>query len=94
MNLVFWFPLIVTLILLTFLLALILEETYRQIKKYIFKNIPENYVGILNPNNYYDYKNRIWKNKDGAFFNTIGTKFIDFQSHMISNLYNLGTQNG
>jgi hypothetical protein len=72
----------------------LIEETFRQIKKYIFKNIPENYVGILNPNNYYDYKNRVWENKDGAFFNTVGTKHIDFQSHMISNLYNLGTQNG
>jgi hypothetical protein len=67
-------------------------ETHRQIKGSIYPDLPDNYHAILNPNQYYHEKE--WKSHDEAYFNTVGTQFLPFQSDVISNLYNVGTQNG
>jgi phytoene dehydrogenase-like protein len=70
----------------------IFEEVYRQIIDSIYPNLTSDYRAILNPNQYYE--DNKWKSRDKAYFNTVGTKFIPFQSKHIPNLYNVGTQNG
>lgn len=72
----------------------IYDEVYRQIKKSIYPNLPgkSEYKAVMNPNNY--YKDGEWKNKDDAFFNTFGTKYIKNTSDTISNIYNAGAHNG
>jgi hypothetical protein len=68
------------------------KEVYRQLKKSLYPDLPDNYNAIINPNNY--YKNNKWNNKDSAYFNTINTQRIPFQSKIIPNIYNVGSQNG
>lgn len=68
------------------------KEVYRQLKESLYPDLPNNYLAIINPNNY--YKNNKWNNEDEAYFNTINTNYIPFQSNIIPNIYNLGTHNG
>jgi len=70
------------------------DEVYRQLKVSIYPNLPnkEYYKAIINPNNY--YKNGKWNCKDEAYFKTIGTKNLKYNSDTISNIYNSGTHNG
>lgn len=70
------------------------EEVYRQLKQSIYPHLPMKYTAIINPNNHYDKKEKKWKSADEAYFNTIGTHYIPFQSATIPNIYNLGTHNG
>jgi hypothetical protein len=71
----------------------LIKEVHRQIKRSIFHDLPDDYKGIVNPNNYYDtYKNK-WACRDNAYFNTYSEKYIPFYSS-INNVYNLGTHNG
>jgi len=69
-------------------------EVYRQLKESIYPTLPDGYVAVINPNNYYDKQEKKWKTTDEAYFNTIGTSYIPFQSHVIPNIYNVGTHNG
>lgn len=71
----------------------LISEVHRQIKESLFVDLPDDYKGIINPNNYYDtYKNK-WACRDNAYFNTYSEKYIPFYSS-INNVYNLGTHNG
>ena len=71
----------------------LIKETHRQIKESLFHDLTDDYIAIINPNNYYDtYKNK-WACKDNAYFNVYSEKYIPFNSS-INNLYNLGTHNG
>jgi hypothetical protein len=70
------------------------KEVYRQMKMSIYPDLPDNYLAVLNPNNYYNININKWGTEDEAFFNTFGTKYIPFQSKNIDNLYNAGTHNG
>lgn len=63
-------------------------------KQSLYADLPQNYLAILNPNNYYDSKKKKWQNKDEAFFNTVHTNYLPFHSPIIQNIFNLGTQNG
>jgi len=69
-------------------------EVHRQIKKSLFADLPDDYYAVLNPNNYYNVHKNKWENIDGAYFNTIGTNVIDFDSKTVLNVYNVGTHNG
>lgn len=62
-----------------------------QIEKIFGDKLPEPTASIINPNN---YKTNVWNDKDTAFVNNVNTDYIDFQSKLIDNLYNLGTHNG
>ena len=70
-------------------------EVYRQLK-ICYINISESYdyFAVINPNNYYDKDNKIWKCSDNAYYNMLGEKYIPFKSRTIENLYTLGTHNG
>ena len=70
------------------------DEVYRQIKNSLFHDLPEQYVAIMNPNNYYDIQKNKWECTDKAYFNSFNTKSIPFHSETIKNIYNVGTQNG
>lgn len=70
------------------------SEVYTQMKQSLYADLPQNYLAILNPNNYYDSKKKKWQNKDEAFFNTVHTNYLPFHSPIIQNIFNLGTQNG
>lgn len=72
----------------------IYEEVYRQLKTSIYPHLPVKYVAIMNPNNYYNKHEKKWENTDEAYFHTIGTNYLEFQSKTIPNMYNLGTHNG
>ena len=69
-------------------------EVFRQIRSSIYHKITNYDIAILNPNNYYDEKQKKWMNVDKAYFNTIATSTIPFHSNLIHNIYNVGTHNG
>jgi len=71
----------------------LIKEVYRQMKESLFDDLTDDYVAIINPNNYYDTYNNKWACKDNAYFNTYSEKYIPFESS-INNVYNLGTHNG
>jgi hypothetical protein len=76
----------------------LIREAYRQIKtSYLSKGeyaCEYAYDGYINPNNYYDSRNREWKCIDNAYLNVIDEAYIPFRSSTIENLYTLGTHNG
>jgi hypothetical protein len=72
--------------------AEIFTEVYRQLRETIYHDLPDDYHAVLNPTNY--YKNNVWHSRDEAYFHTIGTDFLPYQSNNIQNLYNTGVQNG
>jgi len=72
----------------------LIKEVHRQIKKSLYNNLSDDYRAILNPNNYYNVQKNKWENIDKAYFNTIGTNAIRFDSKIIDNVYNVGTHNG
>lgn len=69
----------------------IIKELFIQLERIFGDKLPEPTASIINPNN---YKTNVWNDKDTAFVNNVDTDYIDFQSKLIDNLYNLGTQNG
>lgn len=69
----------------------LIKEIFKQLKE-TYIDLPDNYKAFITPNNYYE--NGEWESKDTAFMATYNTKYIDFKSKNINNLYNLGTQNG
>jgi hypothetical protein len=69
------------------------KEVYRQLRQSLYPNLPIDYVAVMNPNIYYNKNKKKWQNKDEAFFHTIGTQYIPFESK-VKNLYNVGTHNG
>ena len=71
----------------------LIKEVHRQIKESIFNDLSDDYVAIVNPNNYYNVHKNKWECKDNAYFNVYNEKYIPFESS-INNLYNLGTHNG
>jgi hypothetical protein len=71
----------------------LIKEVHRQIKESIFNDLSDDYVAIVNPNNYYNVHKNKWECKDNAYFNVYDEKYIPFESS-INNLYNLGTHNG
>jgi protoporphyrinogen oxidase len=72
--------------------AEIFAEVYRQLRHTIYRDLPDDYHAVLNPTNY--YRNNEWHSGDEAYFHTIGTDFLPYQSNNIKNLYNTGVQNG
>jgi hypothetical protein len=72
----------------------LIKEVYRQLKLSYINNIDAEYYAIINPNNYYDDKNKMWRCKDNAYYNAFAENYIAFKSNSIENLYNLGTHNG
>lgn len=71
-----------------------IKEVYRQLKLSYINYIDAEYYAIINPNNYYDDKNKMWRCKDNAYYNAFAENYIAFKSNSIENLYNLGTHNG
>lgn len=71
----------------------LIKEVHRQIKESLFNDLSDDYVAIVNPNNYYNVHKNKWECKDNAYFNVYDEKYIPFESS-INNLYNLGTHNG
>ena len=71
----------------------LIKEVHRQIKESIFNDLSDDYVAIVNPNNYYNVHKNKWECKDNAYFNVYNEKYMPFESS-INNLYNLGTHNG
>ncbi len=69
-------------------------EVFRQIRTSVYPDIQNYDTAIMNPNNYYDNKQKKWLNTDKAYFNTINTPTIPFHSNFVLNLYNVGTHNG
>jgi predicted NAD/FAD-dependent oxidoreductase len=71
----------------------LIKEVHRQIKESIFNDLSDDYIALINPNNYYNVHKNKWECKDNAYFNVYNEKYIPFESG-INNLYNLGTHNG
>lgn len=69
----------------------LIQEVFRQLNE-TYTNLPKSYVALITPNNYND--DGEWESKDTAFIATYDASYIPFKSKTISNLYNLGTQNG
>jgi len=72
----------------------LIKEVYRQLRISYINYIDVEYYAIINPNNYYDNKNKRWKCEDNAYYNAFSENYIAFKSNSIENLYNLGTHNG
>jgi hypothetical protein len=72
----------------------LIKEVYRQLRISYINYIDVEYYAIINPNNYYDDKNKMWKCEDNAYYNAFAENYIAFKSNSIENLYNLGTHNG
>jgi hypothetical protein len=72
----------------------LIKEVYRQLRISYINYIDAEYYAIINPNNYYDEKNKRWKCDDNAYYNAFAENYIAFKSNSIENLYNLGTHNG
>jgi hypothetical protein len=72
----------------------LIKEVYRQLRISYINYIDVEYYAIINPNNYYDDKNKRWKCEDNAYYNAFAENYIGFKSNSIENLYNLGTHNG
>lgn len=71
------------------------KEAFRQINEEIYSSeLPYYDLSVVNPNNYYDNSAQKWKSVDEAYFHTVGTHYLASKSKYISNMYNLGTQNG
>jgi len=68
--------------------------TYRQLRISYINYMDAEYYAVINPNNYYDDKNKRWKCEDNAYYNAFAENYIEFKSNSIENLYNLGTHNG
>lgn len=72
----------------------ILIEAFKQLKLTYPDIIDEPIKIILYPSNYYDDKEKVWKNDESAFISTFNTEFIEFESKTVENIYNVGTHNG
>ena len=72
----------------------LIYEVHRQIKNSIYKNLSNNYEAIINPNNYYNVNDKKWDDTDDAYFHTINTKYINYNSSIINNIYTCGTHIG
>jgi hypothetical protein len=72
----------------------IIKETFRQIKASLYPTLPDDYVGIMNPNMKYSLVENKWDTGDEAYFHTVHTEYIPYESKMIKNLYNVGIHNG
>jgi hypothetical protein len=72
----------------------LIKEVYRQLRISYINHIDAEYYAIINPNNYYDDKNKRWRCEDNAYYNAFAENYIAFKSTNIENLYNLGTHNG
>jgi len=72
----------------------LIKEVYRQLRISYINYMDAEYYAVINPNNYYDDKNKRWKCEDNAYYNAFAENYIEFKSNSIENLYNLGTHNG
>lgn len=72
----------------------LLIEAFKQLKLTYPDIIDEPTKIILYPSNYYDDKEKVWKNDESAFISTFNTEFIEFESKTVENIYNVGTHNG
>jgi hypothetical protein len=72
----------------------LIREAFRQLKASLYPDLPDDYVAVLNPNNYYVLNENKWESSDEAYFHTVHTDYIPNTSQMIENIYNVGTHNG
>jgi hypothetical protein len=72
----------------------LIKETFRQLKASLYPDLPDDYIAIVNPNNYYNLTENKWDSTDVAYFQTVHTHYVPNTSKMISNIYNVGTHNG
>jgi len=70
----------------------IINETFLQLKE-AYPNLKDPDVSLLYPGNYYNKDEERWESIDEAFIASSNSGFLPFLGK-ISNLYNLGTQNG
>jgi hypothetical protein len=69
----------------------LIDEVYEQLK-IIYPNIPRPTLYFIN--NYYDTNDKKWKSNETAFIKVPNYNYLDFNSKIYKNLYNLGTHNG
>jgi hypothetical protein len=72
----------------------LIKETFRQLKASLYPDLPDDYVAIVSPNNFYNLSENKWDSVDEAYFHTIHTHYVPNTSKVINNIYNVGTHNG